>query len=355
MKASRTSLLVATAAPVVLVGAGGYFLVAGSSQGAALSRLALDGGLLIFVVAAVVALTQGPEKLVRELAAAIRGLSIGQKQRRLDAERFGELSEAARAFNELAASMCEQDDPNLGEVKSRKRGPAPPPRPSAGRGLVKDRRPDEGKLDDGLSEHPELGPVRKIAKKAAPATSEARSDEGPPADNAEPADPTDGGSRPPSRVEASLHEAETVVPEGGAVPGDSPVATSGAPVASASDDVDSDGSGPPAAASDEGATVRSQPPVESLRPSPGADTAVDEVEPQPTVPDAVPPFRDLFDEFLKLKQENGEATEDIEFGAFAETLREEGERLKSEHRCRDVRFEVRMQGGEVSLQPRLLR
>ncbi|HEY1097983.1 MAG TPA: MXAN_5187 C-terminal domain-containing protein, partial [Myxococcota bacterium] len=64
----------------------------------------------------------------------------------------------------------------------------------------------------------------------------------------------------------------------------------------------------------------------------------------------------LFDEFLREKKAARQIEGlDVDFDAFAETIRSESERLVAEHHCRGVRFEVAVAEGEVSLRPRLIR
>jgi hypothetical protein len=66
-------------------------------------------------------------------------------------------------------------------------------------------------------------------------------------------------------------------------------------------------------------------------------------------------LRALFQEFVKEKKAAGGGDVDVDFDAFAETIRSECDRLIAEHKCRGVRFEVAVAEGEVSLRPRLLR
>jgi hypothetical protein len=83
-----------------------------------------------------------------------------------------------------------------------------------------------------------------------------------------------------------------------------------------------------------------------------------EPEQLPELPEL--PSRDelqkLFDEFLREKRAARQLEGlDVDFEAFAETIRSESERLIAEHRCRGVRFEIAVADGEVSLRPRLIR
>jgi hypothetical protein len=67
-------------------------------------------------------------------------------------------------------------------------------------------------------------------------------------------------------------------------------------------------------------------------------------------------LRALFNEFLRAKKAAGvDDGLDVDFDAFADTIRGESERLIHDHGCRGVRFEVALAEGEVSLRPRLVR
>jgi hypothetical protein len=66
-------------------------------------------------------------------------------------------------------------------------------------------------------------------------------------------------------------------------------------------------------------------------------------------------LRALFDEFVSAKRAHSENVDDLAFDQFSAALADERLKLLTAHRCRDVRFEVRIQDGEVSLLPRLLR
>jgi hypothetical protein len=91
------------------------------------------------------------------------------------------------------------------------------------------------------------------------------------------------------------------------------------------------------------------------------------IEPARPAPVSIPPLtnaqlpgRDelhvLFNEFVQAKKAAGvDDGLDVDFDAFADTIRGESERLIVEHACRGVRFEVAVAEGEVSLRPRLVR
>ncbi len=93
------------------------------------------------------------------------------------------------------------------------------------------------------------------------------------------------------------------------------------------------------------------------------DTVLEPARPAPVSMPATTshvPSRDelqaLFHEFLRAKKAAGvDDGLDVDFDAFADTIRGESERLIVEHACRGVRFEVAVAEGEVSLRPRLVR
>src|SRR6185437_5036948 len=71
---------------------------------------------------------------------------------------FAGLADVARALNEVAASLTENEDPNLGPVK---REPHPTYKKRPERPAV---TPDDAG-EAVMSDHPELGPVRMMKKK----------------------------------------------------------------------------------------------------------------------------------------------------------------------------------------------
>lgn len=87
-------------------------------------RLIVDSCLLaaVAVILAIHAIV--PSQPIQKIIEAMRALSIGYRERRLDPAQFGELSELAQAFNEVAASMVERRDPNVGALRFRTRPPS---------------------------------------------------------------------------------------------------------------------------------------------------------------------------------------------------------------------------------------
>jgi hypothetical protein len=391
VKRSRFLLLAGTVLPTLVVGGAGYWLVARTSPDAAFSRVWLDVGLAVFLGALVTGLTQGPGQQVQRVVDMLRGISIGQRDRRLEPERFGDLEEVARACNEIAAALSEHEDPNLGHVQRRRRTPdeaaqkaeldeslgsGEQPQLGVGRDDV-DAEHEPGwrrqQLAE-LSEHPDVGPVR-VRKKSG-----ADDEEGEEADDEEGAEPASTPPEPEAAaasVKPALHDAPTVSPA------DASPASAATEVGDADPVDDTNVDAPPAALDDGGlddgggATVPDTPAVAEPTSTPPAaanddeddededegedegeddvDDDEDEDEDEDEDGPLADPLEALFDAYVSAKQEHGEPTDDLELTSFVATIRDESERLRESHQCRDVRFEVRVQDGAVSLLPRLLR
>jgi hypothetical protein len=95
------------------------------------------------------------------------------------------------------------------------------------------------------------------------------------------------------------------------------------------------------------------------------DTVIEPAQSTPATATTLPPqailpsrseLEALFHEFIRAKKiADVDDGLDVDFEAFAETIRSESERLVVEHGCRGVRFEVAVAEGDVSLRPRLVR
>lgn len=143
----RNTMLVAALAATAMTAIGGFALLDGPP-----SRLLLDAGLFVTLAVIIVLSLSPTERRVAGLVEALRALARGERHQRVTPEEFAGLAEVARALNEVAASLTEHEDPNLGPVRSVPR----PPRPAA-------RRTE----DENLSDHPELGPVRTVKRSSA--------------------------------------------------------------------------------------------------------------------------------------------------------------------------------------------
>ncbi len=346
----RSRLLTAVVVACVLAAGLGFFLVVRESPEAARLRLLIDVLLLAALAATVFVVTRNPLERREELLDAMRALARGSRDRRLDYESFGDLEDIARTYNEVAAALTEHEDPNLGPIKTKRRQERPAWMETEGGG------------------HPDLGEVRVISKKqkaaqaidaeerAAKARAKAKV-------AAEPPEP-----EPEPEPEVRVGEPQARAKPSGKAKRRAPEPARATPEPPAADERDDDGAEESAAAladaaadndtAIDGLLSRSSGPDEEPAPDePAAPEAgelhLDDGEQER----ALPPFdmRALFREFVDAKRAHDEDTDDLEYDAFAETLEDEMARLLEAHACRAVRFEVRVQDGEVSLLPRLLR
>lgn len=374
MKPRKSLLLGVLAAGLAATGMG-FFIVHNFAPEAAMTRVFVDLGLLALLAGVVVAFTRTPAQRVDELQEALRELTRGVRSRRLNPKLFGDLEPIARAYNDVAAFMSEHDDPNLGPVRTAPRYSAPTPDATA-------------RADAEHSYHPELGPVRVVdppvgaeadasSKNGRSSSHEAKAQ---PADPPAPAAP-EAPSAPRKRrskknrrgpaesavPDAALSQAPRERPPADQVPASTEAMATSLPIAQHEPEER------PAYLAIED---------EAVEPSPTNDTTIDELPPEEDAPeaeDAPGPvangapetakpsasveaalsgeaeIRHLFDSFVAAKRRHEELTDDLDYEAFADTVREEREHLRSMHQCKDVRFEVTIEDGEVSLLPRLLR
>ena len=404
----RSSLFLGVLSAAVLAAVFGYFILQRFAPDAALARAFVDVGLLVFLALVVFSFTRTPAHRVDDLADAIVELTRGNRSRRLDPAEYGELEPIARAFNDIAAHMSAQEDPNLGPIKRRPRlrgvgsedsGPQAPPN-EAEDPEVSMRIRDLSDLAKNHSYHPELGPVRVMseAEEAGQAAEAAAAASTPDASQAvagmeQSATPTPDALKADDKAEAAV-QTEAVDGPGAAERSNSSTlrlvtneytrngteAPQGgsqlAPAAAAEDqdepdadvktanDTDIDALLQSADASSDGnaenevaavangnaalaaAMVAHQSNISSLPP--------ESVSTTPQMSDGER-MRALFDAFVQAKQEQEQTIDDLEFDSFAAMVSEERVKLRQTHECRDVRFEVTVNSGEVSLLPRLLR
>lgn len=420
----RARLLTAVAVSCVVAAALGFYVVMQESAEAARNRLLLDVLLLAAMSGSVFVITRNPLERREELLDAMRALARGVRERRLEPERFGDLEDIARSYNEVAASLSEHDDPNLGPVRARRRHTRP------------------AWMDPEGSEHPELGEVRVISRKekasSAERDSRVKARTQPPtnaprrrrredlaSDLASSAEANESAAESAAEAAASAEAAEDVLERPRAKAegkrgrrrnadksredARDEAEDARAHEAAVADDASAHAEAPADAAEGEPETPESEPiehedaldserelaAEDDAESADNNDTAIDDLlarAPMTTdgalpreeatagdgdeppsddgtdesdsaspaasgTPSTLQPFdmRALFREFVEAKRAHDEDTDDLEFEAFAETLEEEMERLVAAHGCRAVRFEVRVQDGEVSLLPRLLR
>lgn len=300
MRNLRNAMFVAVVAATALAAIAGFFL------GGPPSRLLVDAGLAMALVVIVGVMLSPTVARTDMLVEALRALARGDRHQRVDPDQFAGLGDVARAANEVAASLSEGEDPNLGPIKS-------VPRPGASRAARAVDAPRREAPPPGVepSEHPEIGQVR-VLKKA------------------------DGNGEAKSPFEPQKTRVLSAPPE----------STSSPPLASA-----------PVTAS-----PSPSPPGPNMS-APTNDTNIDDaprsdIRSAESDPPRVPSRSELevlFQEFAAAKKSHDEAVADLDVDAFAQTILGECERLIAAHRCKGVRFEVTMQDGEVSLRPRLLR
>lgn len=350
MQKLRNTLTIGVVVVAAIGAVAGVYVVNQVSEEAARSLVAVEAGVVV-ALAVVVWVLLGPTvKRLDELIEALRALARGDKHQRVDAALFAGFGDVARAVNEVAASLCENDDPNLGPVQKRtreapqqthkvKKQRTDPPSDKGG----SEKEPStkvpraDATASANVSEHPEIGQVRvrkKEPKEPAPPTTTTTTTEPAPK-------PLIGGeevSEPRPRkkvVEETPAPATEKAPEAKPEP-----ATAPKPEPKTE----------PAPAVEEKAAAAAE--EEEEDDDGGNDTVIEAAEPQ--LPSRLE-LQQLFSEFVKEKKAAGHDDVDVDFDAFQETILGECERLLQEHGCKGVRFEVAVGEGEVSLRPRLLR
>lgn len=376
MASLRRALLLFVCAATAGASIVGYLVLGGTA-----SRLIVDAALLLSL-ALIVWFTLTPSVTrVEQMVEVLRALARGDRHQRVNAEEFAGLADIARGVNEVAASLTEHEDTNLGPVQARPRLNTRPTH------VVK---PGEGSDLGQVRVHKRsepAAPTEKPRERTREPQAPARADSAPPK-GAAPSERSTPPSDPPARAAEAKAEpkeepkpaarAETGAgivsrPEldpdafepapGGAVP-------SAVRSAALSGDVGEPRKrsrarsilAPPAGSEPSG-------PVDVERPAvaaPSNDTAID---PAPgsaeagsngsQAPLSVMPSRAelevLFSEFVTAKKGKDESVSDLDLEAFTQTIQGECERLLQAHSCKGVRFEVTEQDGEVSLRPRLIR
>jgi len=179
-----------------------------------------------------------------------------------------------------------------------------------------------------------LGTVAEALNRAAEAAQAAAAGAAPPASTSEVLSALD---LPAARTEES---GETTAREF-AAPSRSPARPAAAP-ASPSDTSRLDGSelfGAPRAQAAGPRAVPPAPPIPAARPAPPAAAAVgDDTH-----------FREVFDEFLRVRRECGEAVEGLTYDRFLAKLRKNRDSLVQKYACRTVRFQVYVKDGKAAL------
>ena len=389
MKDVRKSLLGALSLCVIIAAIAGFIIVFRANTTAAWVRLVLDillVGVIHFVVRDFVA---PPRATATQITDALRELARGHYHKRLDAESFGDLTEAAHAFNELAGVMSDRLDPHVGVVRYRP-------------------KQNRDEADVNHSYHPELGSVRPIdvSKEQAPMseneagpeknaedvakskpeasaeqetappeqhsnveaegsddlqdqsedTSEQQTDSGSETSQSEEsADSSDTGEQTEASDEAETRLAEdaddNTETDHGSEDGDTQESAKGA--SSESDGVD---------ASNEAANEETPPQEETAaEESASEDTNKSQektLEPESSQAAMSPLPSDEEMEHLHAKYNAIRLQFDlpqVEFNDLVPVLMETAKTLLEQHQCRAIRFEVQPQDGDVALLPKLIR
>lgn len=383
---------------VAAVGGGATAWVVQAEARAALEHvLAVQTGTLLALAIAVWVLLAPTVSRLDDLVEALRAFARGERHTRVNPADFAGLADVARAVNDVGASLCENDDPNLGPVQRKAREqPARPPSEEPRPSLVQpDRsvplRPTTPVRRPVVADGDVVGEVRRrprdltgvapptpapvsptaptktptgsAPEPASPSSTESQLPDGttPPTEPPRPIAEPEGISEPRSRKNrrkakkaAALAASRSSIPQPAIGDDDD------------TDDVTDTGAGPTSAsASGEdavdavdgtGAASLSSDASEATGPASSVEAPATVIEPAPEMVPSRDELQRLFDEFRREKRAAGQGDDvDVDFDAFADTIVGESERLVAEHRCRGVRFEVAVAGGEVSLRPRLLR
>lgn len=339
MASLRRALLLFVCAATAGAAIVGYLVLGGTP-----ARLIVDAALMCSL-ALIVWMTLTPTvKRVDQMVEALRALARGDKHQRVNADEFAGLADLARGVNEVAASLTEHEDANLGPVHAKPRLTSRPTH------IVK----------PGESGSAELGQVRvhkrteplPIVERPRTRPMEPAHDEGTHERASTPPKPATP-SAPPARVPTDPPRTRELSPDAilsGDV-GEPRILSRPNPILA-----------PPEGTEPSGPVVSGRPTTAA----PTNDTAIDGPHPPSDAsgngsdtPLSVMPTRAeleaLFAEFVTAKKGKDEAVSDLDLEAFTQTIQGECERLVQAHACKGVRFEVTEQDGEVSLRPRLIR
>lgn len=66
-------------------------------------------------------------------------------------------------------------------------------------------------------------------------------------------------------------------------------------------------------------------------------------------------YREMYEEFVRAKQEVGDKVEKLNLDRFVRKLKKQEEVLKAKHGCKGVKFQVTVRNNQVSLRPRIIR
>jgi hypothetical protein len=372
MSKLRTTLTLGVVVIATLAAVAGMVMVERDAPGAWRALVAVNAGMIVALGVCVWVVLSPTMARVADLVEALRALARGDRHTRVNPADFAGLSEVARAVNDVGASLCENDDPNLGPIKKAPRA-VPVRKPGSDSPRPSQSVLRRATLED-IADAPGVGEVRPSKKPMVlPTTTVAAVEPLAPVVPAVPAAP------PVVRAEAVVREPEPT-PAVDVRSDDSviPVDVTDAPRIVVDGDVSEprpsrkalkkakkaaraqESSAPLAVAQPTTTALPSEPAPAASEPNvePNVSSSIDTIiEPalEPELPNREE-LQQLFDEFLREKRAAQQLEGlDVDFDAFAETIRSESERLVAEHRCRGVRFEIAVAEGEVSLRPRLIR
>ncbi|MCC7070042.1 MAG: hypothetical protein IT383_01895 [Deltaproteobacteria bacterium] len=347
MASLRRALLLFVCAATAGAAVVGYLVLGGTP-----ARLIVDAALLCSL-ALIVWMTLTPTvRRMDQMIEALRGLARGDRHQRVNADEFAGLADLARGLNEVAASLTEHEDANLGPVHAKPRLNSRPthivkPGESGGTDLGQVR---VHKRTEPLPvvERPRTRPMEPASDAVSHEHASA-----PPASAAASSPPVRAPSEPPVRATSDPPRAREL--SAGAIlsgdVGEPRVLSKPNPILA-----------PPAGTEASGPLISGRP----TSAAPTNDTAIDGPRAQSDVggngsdaPVSMMPTRAeleaLFAEFVTAKKGRDESVSDLDLEAFTQTIQGECERLVQAHACKGVRFEVTEQDGEVSLRPRLIR
>lgn len=144
----RRNIIIASSAIVVFAAIVGFFITLDVSPQIAYARLFIDAGLVIGLMAVIMAFYREKELPTESITTALNSLKAGNYQTRLTATDMGQLNGIAQAINDLAAGLLEKHEKQE-EIKRNLREELLP-------GL---KNKDVTSFEHSL--HPELGPVIK--------------------------------------------------------------------------------------------------------------------------------------------------------------------------------------------------
>lgn len=373
MKDVRKSLLGYLTLCIFIAALAGFIIVFRADRTAAWVCLGLDVllmGVLHFVVRDSVA---PPRATATQITDALRELARGHYHKRLDAESFGDLTEAAHAFNELAGVMSDRLDPHVGVVRYRPKS-----------------APDGADINH--SYHPELGSVRPIDhSKEADVTADDEQDSQAEGDALEASQAREEHLEELATNPETGAEDSSVASDDAAAETTEETATAEEAPEDASNETSSQDGAPDETTADSSVSENE---AVSEGEDEGESAETDEASDKPDAPaerDAVPETETAADD---VSNEEAEAPEEedpsenegaesiaplpsekemeelhtrynairlqfelpqVEFNDLVPVLMETAKALLDQHQCRAIRFEVKPQDGDVALLPKLIR